>query len=190
MLLFWFAHQQPAPRSLGPVIPHAWKPNSWSVWANRLKMDWSLWQAGLLPFFATLEWHSCSHLIPFCDGTAFVAHSIGSSHPFLTLFRGLVPHKFRPVIPQLFVGLFWLKSGVRFFLTNSLYSFFFLVWNCVSIFFRAQLLTSFLNLHLLVARNVQWLNPKEGPCLAQRQNWFEDHPSSVAIHGRWSGPYP
>jgi hypothetical protein len=25
------------------------------------------------------------------------------SHPFLTLFRGLVPHKFRPLVPQLFV---------------------------------------------------------------------------------------
>jgi hypothetical protein len=29
------------------------------------------------------------------------------SHPFVTLFRGLVPHKFRPIIPQLFVRAFF-----------------------------------------------------------------------------------
>ena len=68
-------------RSLGPVIPHVRKTNSWSVWANQLKIAGSLWQAGLLSFFATLEWHSCSHLILFCDGTAFVAYSVGSFSP-------------------------------------------------------------------------------------------------------------
>ena len=67
--------------SLCPVIPHARKTNSWSVQANRLKMDGSLWKASLLPFFATLEWHSYSHLILFCDGTAFVAYSVGSFSP-------------------------------------------------------------------------------------------------------------
>jgi hypothetical protein len=34
--------------------------------------------SNLLPFFATLEWHSCSYLIPFCDGTTSVAYSVGS----------------------------------------------------------------------------------------------------------------
>jgi hypothetical protein len=77
VLLFWFRHQQPAPRSGS----HARKTNSWSVWAIQLKMDGSLWQAGLLPFFVTWEWHYCSHLIPFYDGIPFVAHCIGSFLP-------------------------------------------------------------------------------------------------------------
>ena len=66
---------------MGLVIPHAQKINSWSVWAIRVKMDGSLWQTGLLPFFATLEWHSYSHLIPFYDGIPSAVHFVGSFSP-------------------------------------------------------------------------------------------------------------
>jgi hypothetical protein len=31
-----------------------------------------------------LEWHSCSHLIPFCEGIPFAVHSVGSF--------SLIPH--------------------------------------------------------------------------------------------------
>ena len=61
--------------------PPGAKNNSWSIRAIQVKMDGSLWQAGLLPFFATLEWHSCSHLILFCHGTASITHYVGSFSP-------------------------------------------------------------------------------------------------------------
>jgi hypothetical protein len=38
------------------------------------------------------------------------------SHPFLTLFRGLVPHKFKLVVPQLFVQAIFTKIWSHIFL--------------------------------------------------------------------------
>jgi hypothetical protein len=101
----------------------------------------------ILGAFGPFEWkwmdpfgkQVCFHSLPFWNGTPIATWSrfmmvyllscilLVPSHPFLTLFRGLVSHKFRLVVPQLLYGLFWLKSRVRSFLTNSLSNFFFQV---------------------------------------------------------------
>jgi hypothetical protein len=68
-------------RLSGSSDPPCMKTNSWSIRANRLKLVGSIWQAGLLPFFASRECHSYSHLIPFHDGIPFVADFVGSFSP-------------------------------------------------------------------------------------------------------------
>jgi len=73
-------------------------------------------------FFCALSWFLRTRFSPSCE----VLYLINLDHWSLDFLCGLL----------------WLKEGVIFFLTNSLYSFFFLVLNCVATFLRAQLFTS------------------------------------------------